>query len=258
MRKFITLLFCLLCTITYSQDSKNRVRGKVQSESSKSILQNVHVLNLSKVFGTITDGEGIFEINASVNDTLYFSYIGYKPLKIVVTNDLIKDEGNNLTFNLTELALALEEVVITPYRLTGYLDIDVKNAPINSSPRYRIIGLPNLGYEGGRRTRSGISKVLGAIFNPADFLNSLFKRNPKKMAKLRLMREDEEIKNLLSTKFDREVLVQLLGIPKVDINEILRNCSFSDTFIKEANDLQIMEAINECYDEYKLLEFSNI
>ena len=255
MRKFLTLSFCLICTFIYSQDSKNRVTGKVESESSKTSLQNVHVLNLSKVVGTITDEEGVFEINASVNDTLYFSYIGYKPLKIIVTNDLIKYEDNDLTFNLTELALALEEVIITPYRLTGYLEIDVKNAPINSSPRYRIVGLPNLGYEGGRRTRSGISKVLGAIFNPADFLNSLFKRNPKKMAKLRLIREDEEIKSLLSTKFDREVLVQLLGIPKIDINEILRNCSFSDTFIKEANDLQIMEAINECYDEYKLLEF---
>ena len=255
MRKFLTLSFCLICTFIYSQDSKNRVTGKVESESSKTSLQNVHVLNLSKVVGTITDEEGVFEINASVNDTLYFSYIGYKPLKIIVTNDLIKYEDNDLTFNLTELALALEEVIITPYRLTGYLEIDVKNAPINSSPRYRIIGLPNLGYEGGRRTRSGISKILGAIFNPADFLNSLFKRNPKKMAKLRLIREDEEIKRLLSTKFDREVLVQLLGIPKIDINEILRNCSFSDTFIKEANDLQIMEAINECYDEYKLLEF---
>ncbi|MBC8295772.1 MAG: carboxypeptidase-like regulatory domain-containing protein [Pelagibacterales bacterium] len=255
MRKFLTLSFCLICTFIYSQDSKNRVTGKVESESSKTSLQNVHVLNLSKVVGTITDEEGVFEINASVNDTLYFSYIGYKPLKIIVTNDLIKYEDNDLTFNLTELALALEEVIITPYRLTGYLEIDVKNAPINSSPRYRIIGLPNLGYEGGRRTRSGISRVLGAIFNPADFLNSLFKRNPKKMAKLRLIREDEEIKSLLSTKFDREVLVQLLGIPKIDINEILRNCSFSDTFIKEANDLQIMEAINECYDEYKLLEF---
>ena len=255
MRKFLTLSFCLICTFIYSQDSKNRVTGKVESESSKTSLQNVHVLNLSKVVGTITNEEGVFEINASVNDTLYFSYIGYKPLKIIVTNDLIKYEDNDLTFNLTELALALEEVIITPYRLTGYLEIDVKNAPINSSPRYRIIGLPNLGYEGGRRTRSGISKLLGAIFNPADFLNSLFKRNPKKMAKLRLIREDEEIKSLLSTKFDREVLVQLLGIPKIDINEILRNCSFSDTFIKEANDLQIMEAINECYDEYKLLEF---
>ena len=255
MRKFLTLSFCLICTFIYSQDSKNRVTGKVESESSKTSLQNVHVLNLSKVVGTITDEEGVFEINASVNDTLYFSYIGYKPLKIIVTNDLIKYEDNDLTFNLTELALALEEVIITPYRLTGYLEIDVKNAPINSSPRYRIIGLPNLGYEAGRKTRSGISKLLGALFNPADFLNSLFKRNPKKMAKLRLMREDEQIKILLSTKFDREVLVQLLGIPKIDINEILRNCSFSDTFIKEANDLQIMEAINECYDEYRLLEF---
>lgn len=255
MRKVLTISFCLICTFIYAQDTKNTVRGKVKSESSKTSLQNVHVLNLSKVVGTIIDKEGIFEINASVNDTLYFSYIGYKPLKIIVTNDLIKYEDNDLTFNLTELALALEEVIITPYRLTGYLEIDVKNAPINSSVRYRIIGLPNLGYEGGRRTRSGISKVLGAIFNPADFLNSLFKRNPKKMAKLRLIREDEEIKRLLSTKFDREVLVQLVGIPKIDINEILRNCSFSDTFIKEANDLQIMEAINECYDEYRLLVF---
>ena len=74
------------------------------------------------------------------------------------------------------------------------------------------------------------------------------------MDKLRLVREDKEIKSLLSTKFDREVLIQLLGINKVDIDEILRNCNFSDNFIKEANDLQIMEAINECYDEYKLLQ----
>ena len=94
MRKFLTLSICLLCTFIYSQDSKNRVRGKVQSESSQSSLQNVHVLNLSKVVGTITDSEGVFEINASVADTLYFSYIGYKPLKIVVTNDLIKYENN--------------------------------------------------------------------------------------------------------------------------------------------------------------------
>ena len=41
------------------------------------------------------------------------------------------------------------------------------------------------------------------------------------MDKLRLMREDKEIKNLLATKFDREVLVQLLGVEKNDIDEIL-------------------------------------
>ena len=253
MKKIIIFITLSISTLTFSQQQIEIVKGNVQSETSKSILQNVHVLNLTKVKGTITSSEGEFEIQAKVNDTLYFSYIGYKPLKVVVTNDLIRFDNN--TIELTELAFALEEIIIKPYQLTGYLEIDVKNAPVNTSTRYRIIGLPNLGYEAGRRSRSGMSKVIGAIFNPADFLNNLFKKKTAKMDKLRLMREDREIKNLLSTKFDREVLVQLLGVDKIDIDEILRNCNFSDTFIEQANDLQIMEAINECYDEYELLQF---
>ena len=253
MKKIIIFITLTISNLTFSQEQIQNVRGKVQSETSEVILQNVHVLNLTKVKGTISNVEGEFEIQAKVNDTLYFSYIGYKPLKIVVTNDLIRFDDN--TIELTELAFALEEIIIKPYKLTGYLEIDVKNAPVNTATRYRIIGLPNLGYEAGRRSRSGISKVIGAIFNPADFLNNLFRKKSSKMDKLRLMREDIEIKNLLSTKFDREVLVQLLGVEKVEIDEILRNCNFSDTFIQQANDLQIMEAINECYDEYKLLEF---
>ena len=253
MKKIIIFVTLTISTLTFSQEQTETVKGNVQSETSKSILQNVHVLNLTKVKGTITNNNGEFEIQAKLNDTLYFSYIGYKSLKIVVTNDLIKFDDN--TIELTELAFALEEIIIKPYQLTGYLEIDVKNAPVNTSTRYKIIGLPNLGYEAGRRSRSGISKVIGAIFNPADFLNNLFKKRSSKMDKLRLMREDEEIKNLLSIKFDREVLVQLLGVDRADIDEILRNCNFSDTFIQQANDLQILEAISECYDEYKLLEF---
>ena len=253
MKKIIIFIILTISSLTFSQEQNETVKGNVQSETSKSILQNVHVLNLTKVKGTITNNNGEFEIQAKLNDTLYFSYIGYKSLKIVVTNDLIKFDEN--TIELTELAFALEEIIIKPYQLTGYLEIDVRNAPVNTSTRYKIIGLPNLGYEAGRRSKSGISKVIGAIFNPADFLNNLFKKRSRKMDKLRLMREDEEIKNLLSIKFDREVLVQLLGVDRADIDEILRNCNFSDTFIQQANDLQILEAISECYDEYKLLEF---
>lgn len=253
MKKIIIFITLTISTLTFSQEQTETVKGKIQSETSKSILQNVHVLNLTKVKGTISNSKGEFEVKANVNDTLYFSYIGYKSLKVIVTNDLIRFDEN--TIEITELAFALEEIIVKPYQLTGYLEIDVKNSPVNTSARYKIVGLPNLGYEAGRRSRSGISKIIGAIFNPADFLNNLFKKKSARMDKLRLMREDEEIKNLLSIKFDREVLVQLLGVNRVDIDEILRNCNFSDTFIQQANDLQIMEAISECYDEYKLLEF---
>ena len=97
---FITLLFSF---ISFSQEQGQIVKGKVQSETSKAILQNVHVLNLTKVKGTITNNEGVFEINAKLNDTLYFSYIGYKPLKVVVTNDLIRFNENTIAVSYTHL-----------------------------------------------------------------------------------------------------------------------------------------------------------
>ena len=58
---------------------------------------------------------------------------------------------------------------------------------------------------------------------------------------------------LLSSKFDRETLVELLQVQKIDIDEILRNCNFSDSFIQTANDLQILDAISGCYEEFKVL-----
>ena len=69
---FISLLFSFICQ---SQEQQQIVKGKVQSETSKAILQNVHVLNLTKVKGTITNNEGEFEINAKLNDTLYLKVL---------------------------------------------------------------------------------------------------------------------------------------------------------------------------------------
>jgi len=252
MKKFFLIIILLISSFAYSQEQADIVKGRVQSETSESILQNVHVLNLTKVKGTITNSSGEFEIQAKVNDTLYFSYLGFKPLKVPVSNDMIK-LGIPI-FRLTQLSFALEEVILRPYSLTGYLDIDVKKVPLNPAGRFTIPGLPQSGYEAGNRNKSSISKAIGSLFNPADFLYNLFGKNPKQMRKLKKMREDDEIKKLLATKFDREVLVQLLGVNRVNLEEILRNCNYSNAFIKEANDLQILEAISGCYEEYKILQ----
>src|SRR6056300_179087 len=248
MSKIWVLFFFISAFASFAQEKFNAV---VQNETTGLPMPIVHILNLTQVIGTITNQKGVFEIQAQANDTLYFSYLGYKPLKIAVTNDMIK--FGNAKFNMTELAFALEEIVVRPYELTGYLDIDVRNAPINTARRYSISGLPNRGYESGSRNPSAISKVLGNVFNPADLLNNIFGKNPQQMRKLKKMREDDEIKNLLASKFDRQVLMQLLGLKRIDIDDILRNCNYSDAFIKEANDLQILEGISKCYEEYRVL-----
>ncbi|MDC0875252.1 carboxypeptidase-like regulatory domain-containing protein, partial [Flavobacteriaceae bacterium] len=109
-------------------------------------------------------------------------------------------------------------------------------------------------YEAGSRNPNSISKSIENLFNPADLLNNIFGKNQIQMRKLKKMREDDEIKNLLASKFDRQVLMQLLGLKRIDINDILRNCNYSDAFIKEANDLQILEGISKCYEEFRVLQ----
>ena len=186
-----------------------------------------------------------------LSTTLFFSYLGFKSIKVRVTNDLIKFRNSKI--KLTELAYALEEVVVKHYKLTGYLEIDIKSVPINPAGRYRIAGLAYSGYEAGNKNKSSISKALGAIFDPVDYLYNLFGKKPRQMKKIEKMKKDKEIKNLLASKFDRVIIGQLLNVNLVEIEEILINCNYSNAFIKNANDLQILEAISECFNEYRVL-----
>jgi len=247
----IHLLFLIVFILSSSTIFSQSLVATVENSSDNKPISSVHVINLTQVIGVITDKQGKFEIPAKLNDTLYLSYLGFKSIKVRVTNDLLKFENSKI--QLTELAYALEEVIVKPYELTGYLEIDAKNVPVSQSFRYSIPGLPSRGYEGGSRNSGAFSKVINSIFNPVDFLYNLFGKNPRQLKKLKQMKEDYRIRELLSSKFDRETLVELLQIQRVDIDEILRNCSFSDSFIETANDLQILDAISGCYEEFKVL-----
>lgn len=249
MRKFLAPLFLLIGFLAFGQDS-TVVTGKVLNAANDVPIENAHIVNLNQVKGAVTTADGDFEISAKVNDTLYFSYLGFKSIRVRVTNDWLK--YGSVKVKMTELGIALEEVVVSPVQLTGYLEIDAKNIPIYENYRYSISGL-NQGYEGGDHSPNAVSRVLGAVFNPADALYNIFGKQPKQMRKLREMKDDDEIRRLLQSKFDRQTLMAVLQIDRMDIDEILRRCDYSKDFIQSANDLQILDAMSGCYEEYKVL-----
>ena len=84
-------------------------------------------------------------------------------------------------------------------------------------------------------------------------MHNLFGKKPNELRKLKKMRENNALRDLLAVKYDRETLEEFLQLNISDIDEILRNCNFSESFIRTANDLQILEAISGCYEEYKIL-----
>ena len=182
----IHLLFLIVLILSSSTIFSQNLVATVENSSDNKPISSVHVINLTQVVGVITDKQGKFEIPAKLNDTLYLSYLGFKSIKVRVTNDLLKFENSKI--QLTELAYALEEVIVKPYELTGYLEIDAKNVPVSQSFRYSIPGLPSRGYEGGSRNSGAFSKVINSIFNPVDFLYNLFGKNPRQLKKLKQMK----------------------------------------------------------------------
>jgi hypothetical protein len=261
MKKYCLLLLCFVTVLGWSQDELTKkkkdsvvlssmINGKVLNASNNLILENVHVVNLNTVKGALTNDEGTFVMKAEVNDTLYFSYLGFKSIRVRVTNDWLK--FGEIKIKMTELSIALEEVILRPIQLTGYIEVDAKLIPIYDDHRYRIAGVGG-GYEGGQSQPGSVTKVLNSIFNPADFLYNVFGKRPRQMSKMRKMKDDNEIRNLLQSKYDRETLMAVLQLERVDIDEILNNCSYSENFIRTANDLQILDAISECYEEYRVL-----
>ncbi|GGB67628.1 membrane protein [Flavobacterium suaedae] len=249
MRYFVVFLFLF---ISVSGLAQTTVSGIIINDGTMRPAANISIININTVKGTVTDAKGQFTIEAKANDTLHISQTGYQAIKVRVTNDWI----NNATVTkipLTERAYTLEEVVINKYNLTGYLQIDSKLAPIEENNyRYGIAGL-NYGYEGGEYSPSAFKRIVSSVLNPADLLHNIFGKKPAEMRRLRQMKKDDTVRNLLASKFDRETLSALLGVSKDEIAEILERCNYSEAFITTANDLQIMDAISSCYEEYKVL-----
>lgn len=246
---FLFIVFTV-STLSFGQENAY-VKGKIVNAADDEPMENVNIVNLNQVYGTTTNSDGKFEIRAQANDTLHLSFLGFKSIKVRVTNDWI-NFGNETTIELTELALALEEVVVNKLKLTGYLEVDIKQVPIQKNVRYSISGL-NTGYESSPSSPTMVTKVLGAIFNPADFLYNIFGKKSREMRKLRKMKKQDEIRTILASRFDREMLTALLQVDKVDLDLLISECNYSDDFIRTANDLQILDAISECYEEYKIL-----
>jgi hypothetical protein len=252
--RYFAVFFLFFFTIgTQAQDKtlSQKVTGTIINDNTLFPISNANVININKVKGSVTNTRGYFEIEAAVNDTIHITILGYQSLRVRVTNDWVKN--GDAKIQLTEKAIALEEVVIRKYDLTGYLEVDSKLIPEKENYRYSISGLPQA-YEVGDSSPNAFSRVLGSIFNPADMLYNFFGKKPKELKRLKAMKKDDTVRRLLESKFDRETIAVLLGVDKKEIAEILQRCNYSESFIQSANDLQIMDAISECYEEYKVLK----
>ncbi|MDY0779591.1 carboxypeptidase-like regulatory domain-containing protein [Tenacibaculum sp. IB213877] len=250
-KKIYFLISLLISTAIFSQEEK--LKGQIVNEETKEALSAAHILNLNSVIGTITNENGMFELTAQANDTVLVSYLGFESIKLKVTNDLLK--GNELVIALNEKPEEVKEVVIKSTQLIGVLEVDVKQVPKDKFTRIHINGLPQT-YEVGRPQK--ISSPIAKLMNPVDLVYNLFGKKPKQLKKLQKLKKEDDLRKMLAGKFDREVMMEYLEMDKQQLTKLLSDCNYSDYFIKKASDLQMIEAVLNCYENYKALKKGKI
>ena len=123
------------------------ISGKVIVDDSE--IEGIHIINKTASKFTITSAIGEFSIPASLNDTILFSAIKYKPKEIIVDEIILKSK--RLTIYLTELINELDQVVVGKV-LTGNLLSDVENSDAKRDINFYDLGIP--GYVGKPFTQS--------------------------------------------------------------------------------------------------------
>lgn len=116
--------FCLACIILsatsgYAQLS---VSGRVESTAGEA-LPFVHVVNASQKVVVVSDVNGSFEVNASLDDTLSLSLVGFQPERIIVNDNhyqqllrIVLVEDSVLLPGITIFERPIEPVVKLPER----------------------------------------------------------------------------------------------------------------------------------------------
>jgi len=264
MSKFILFKFLLFCIFmlfvaeSYGQSFfyPSNFKGRVVSTSSE--LGAISVQNLSRGYATITDELGFFEIKAFAQDSLFISGVAFNEIFFIVNESHIKQQL--VYIPLDEKIVALDEVVLMPYNLSGNLKKDAASLGPQQVVTASTLGLPNANVkplmQSERLLREAampkfnISMLLTLPFNP--IINEITGRT--KMLRKRVARDK---RYLLSEKMRRffpdSLYVNKLGVKEKKIDDFFYFCEIDERFLevdRSDNLLLIWEFLKEKSVDY--------
>jgi hypothetical protein len=151
MRKIaaIILFFASISWVLGQEVKRTVVTGKIQAMGNEDV-EGIALFDISSQQGTVTDSQGYFELEMAPNDKVYIAALQFQPFTIVIDEGII--DSKSLTISLNPAINELDEVVVSPYSLTGNLRVDVSTIPIEK-PKLEVgdskAGRP-LGYDIGQ------------------------------------------------------------------------------------------------------------
>jgi hypothetical protein len=197
-------------------------------------VSDVHVLNLTALRATITDEEGFFRMQVAQGDTLLFSAIRYKRTSLVITNTIM--ESVSILIPLEPFVNELDEVVVTPYNLSGNLDTDLERLPPVVPVTAFSLGLPNAAAKRFTQTENRINEATtgGGIVPLNPLINAITGRTKQLKKQLALERRYEKSLKMRQ-HFPDSLYVNRIGIPLDRLPDFMYFCEVDSLFEETAD-----------------------
>lgn len=227
--KFLLGNFLLMVANVSGQTfGEKTLEGRVYSSDGD--VAATHVLNTTTKKAAITDIEGFFSIGVHLNDTLVFSAVQFQKKTLVVTTGIW--DSKFISIGLEETNIALDEVVVTPYNLTGELGRDMERLRVVKPITATSLGLPNAYV---RIPTKAERQLYAATANPLMGFDPLINAitGYTKMLKKRVAQEKKYARTERVKKFYPDsVLVKELEIPETKLDDFLYFCEIDPNFSK--------------------------
>lgn len=180
MKKVLLLLF-LVTLSSVAQNTRVTIKGQVLVPDGND-NEGITVYNTSSNQGTITDDDGAFTLKVGENDRVIFSALQYNDVIVVIDQGIVQTKKMRL--ELIENLTILDDVIVTPYDLSGNIRVDVGNTKttrINPFPEVSLNEIEN-NYEILPDAQTGVSNDALGGFNFQNGLNfvNIFKAIFKK------------------------------------------------------------------------------
>jgi hypothetical protein len=231
-RRIIVLyiLFVIFCDVLQSKAQTTiRVLGQAFDSETKLPIPNLMVVNKRTNVGEFANNEGVFDLNIQKHDTLILSSLGYIVKKISFSDSLNKKQYTVIV-TLNKLYYTLKEVTVYPIRSLSQIEKDLDKLGVKST----------LSVQG-----------IDALQSPITYLYERFSRFGKSKQKVANWENEDLKRDLLKELFRLYIRYDVIDLSDAEFDAFIKYLNFSDEFIKNASQLELVLAIKGKYESFK-------
>jgi len=235
-------------------DPSENLKGSIIDEKTLGYIPLVHIYNERNRKTSVSDTSGNFRLKVKNGDILVFSAIGYFLKKVNITDSLVKEE--TILIQLSPRTYEISEARV--YALGTYEQFKQKVLALR---------LPETRTGQLRKYLRDLSKKTGKEVKYQQEMDKLTQggvlyaipiRTPEEieMVKLKKILEKEKVRKIIDEKFNRNIVADVTGLKGEDLTEFMVFCNFSEKYLLETNQYDILIKVLEKLQVYKKLKNS--